>query len=130
MRERKFRGKSKETGKFVYGSYVHNRFPVIVPHGEYYSKPLIAEAMEWVDGDTIGQFTGLKDRNNREIYEGDIIRSFVPNRDEYGAIIDYNDEITVFRDVRTAPEQFVFLTEPQIIGNIYENPELMEKVNA
>ena len=76
------------------------------------------------------QYTGFKDRNDKEIYEGHIVRSFVPNRDESGAIIDYNDEITVFRDIRTAPEQFVFLTEPQIIGNIFENPELMEKVNG
>lgn len=71
------------------------------------------------------QYTGLKDKNGKEIYEGDIVGSFIPNRESTGAIIDYDDEITVFYDIRNANEQFVFLLEPRVIGNIYENPELL-----
>lgn len=90
----------------------------------------------------IQQFTGLLDSNNKEIYEGDILK--VPNRDtlykvvyyEYIASfqflpIDYDVDVMTFR-MRTNYNNYIAnmrMTETySIIGNIFENPELLAAV--
>lgn len=99
------------------------------------------------------QYTGLLDKNGKEIYEGDIIRTVkpgecVPNRDSGGGIIDYDfiepEERTCYveffaatfatKEVKSkandnfyAPLDWIIHDEQvEVIGNIYENPELME----
>ena len=143
MRAIKFRGKGIKSGQWFYGS--------VVPFGNsaYIFKMFRLLRMEHaeVDPDTVGQFTGLTDKNGKEIYEGDILlwtRKNVhiegrPLQDfsdkcivyydsdkcafkfrcelRYGACIGYLD----FDDDR-ADESFV-----EVIGNIYNNPEMIEK---
>ena len=80
------------------------------------------------------QFTGLLDRNGKEIYEGDVIeapgwmsgRNF-PQSDN-GAIFEIvwsTDSWRARRVGRLTQYQFSLLDLPEIIGNIYENPELL-----
>ena len=69
----------------------------------------------------IMQYTGLKDKNGAEIYEGDLVKDF------YGVCTvqwnDYNHSFALFQDGHVLHGLFPDET-PEIIGNIYENPEL------
>lgn len=67
--------------------------------------------------DTLMQFTGLLDKNGREIYEGDIIRTHYgyPDKEEYEGVVE---------DIRTDCN-FESDAVMEVIGNIYENPELL-----
>ena len=141
MREIKFRGKRKDTGKWVFGSlvnslYKHEDTGEPVTHivttdncdscfntcdsdEEYFA---CEDCFVEVDPATVGQYIGLKDKNGREIYEGDII--FRPN--EVGRIEFSEDGSFLIR----FPHHLARLNatwEPiEVIGNIHDNPELLE----
>lgn len=73
------------------------------------------------------QYTGLKDKNGNEIYEGDIISDFINGSlgevffDEGCYLVDWEDEFTVITLHQNIREFDVV-----VVGNIYENPELLE----
>jgi uncharacterized phage protein (TIGR01671 family) len=87
-----------------------------------------------VDRKTIGQFTGLKDKDGRDIYEGDVVKGIGYQTDmefglftagELGIVDGYEWE-----EVSKAMAWFINEEEANqglVIGNIYENPELLEK---
>jgi len=117
-REIKFRGLSKEIG-WVYGDLVINctANPYIIDeHG-----------FEWnIIVETVGQFTGLTDKNGKEIYEGDVLR----NTHKYHAN-DICEGIVEFLDCQWfgGGDYLSYASEfcnMEIIGNIHDNPELLK----
>ena len=129
MRDILFRGKSID-GTWHYGVplvYTEDYVCIAAPHS--YNKK--------VESITIGQYTGLTDKNGKEIFEGDIVESVFTNKpyivwfgeytytDEYGeeesAYGWYNEEKGGYVTAFGCPENWA-----TIIGNIHDNPEILK----
>lgn len=77
------------------------------------------------------QFTGLKDKNGKEIYEGDFLKCHRPNEKlTFIAKVEYKDARFVIQDLKQEDLYWDFnvwtVLAIEIIGNIYENPELIQ----
>ena len=131
MREILFRGKRLDNGEWVYGYYVHIG-PVscqrayIIP--EYTSAIYVKE----VDPSTVDQYTGLMDKNGKRIFEGDVAK-VLQGKDkdiayvgfENGAFMLYPKTGNIYE--RTLWEYWYNDWDVEVIGNITDNPELLEK---
>lgn len=115
-REIKFRGKDLVDNRWVYGGIGEDRNNnVIILPKENWAKGGI------VDKNTIGQFTGLHDKNGYEIYEGDIV---VINGQIYEVV--YNKGMFVI-EVKGCGYIPLKNAVCQVRGNIHDNPELLEE---
>lgn len=151
MREIKFRAwcHLNPKGKWKYGwiSYLSEEFDGVKP-GYYMANDCGAPYAYEVDPKTIGQYTGLKDCNGKEIYEGDIIeilshgikklhvvegdflfegRECVDCGAENETVIGFS--LGGFLDSYFRFDGKEISCNSTVIGNIYENPELLEKIN-
>ena len=133
MREILFRGKRTDNGEWVEGSYVYASI-------EEKGKSLVENAIKrhWiitqngkcyeVDPSTVGQYTGLTDKNGKKIFEGDILDTTNSNSRIW--YVDYRN--TAFccdqgnANYSCVLDDFTQVSDVEVIGNIHDNPELLE----
>ena len=132
MREILFRGKREDNGEWIEGYLV--RRPSAIQEGKHYSPWAIDRPPKdpddsgevcFVDGDTVGQFTGLTDKNGRKIFEGDVVRY------PWMALakIQYDEEhACFFVEGQSWIEAVDGYSEKnsEVVGNVHDNPELLE----
>ena len=116
-----FRAKTTDTQRWVYGYYVLETF------GARIYDP-IKRNVYCVDQETVGQCTGLRDKNKKWIYEGDIIES--PNGTERRKVY-WDDAALGWNCLDAFGSQSRLIKDMacigwHAIGNIHDNPELME----
>ena len=136
MREIKFRGKRIDSGEWVYGGIIqYGDYVAIIQHSDYHGWHTFIE----VDPATVGQFTGLRDKNRREIFEDDLLQSPVGAmyiwqvKFEDGAYILEQINGLKKREKRGHVQDFccedvIELYQLVKIGNIHDNPELLRCV--
>lgn len=126
MREIKFRGKSADDNKWVFGDiqHIYGKLDIVWEDGFFGQE---------VDPKTVGQFTGLTDKNGKEIYEGDLLKD---SSEDTGVIweVVYNEKQAAFclkeHDIiGTAPlgEIMMYYPHLEVIGNIHDHPEPINK---
>lgn len=124
MREIVFRGKRADTGEWVYGYYYSecgNTYIIVNRQAESKTKRNIPFLVE---EDTVGQYTGIKDIDGKKIWEGDIVRYNRPDRVISGKVVWETCYFSI--DVHNGTEYYSLTPFCRVIGNIHDNPELLE----
>jgi len=136
-----FRGKREDNGEWVAG-YYFPKYDITIPG---LSKTFILKQNEvgdvlWIEVDptTICRYTGLTDKNGVKIFEGDVIRACLNPGVEIGSverdgriasfIVKFpNDKCVTFLDVFQAKARVQDKVWIEVIGNIHDDPELLEE---
>lgn len=130
MREIKFRGKRVDNGEWVYGYLVCGEFiGSIIMTGEYHANSRSEDSDGFTNyeviPETVGQYAGLQDKNNKDIYEGD--------KTKRGYVIMWSERLALFCEhyFRKYYKDWSEVSYPldsdsiEIVGNIYENTNLL-----
>ena len=127
MREILFRGKRLDNGQWVEGNYVYR--PKLT--GEHYIVAYnCAGSNLWflVDPATVGQYTGLKDKNGKRIFEGDVVQICSNSIFSMVGVVEYRDGGFEIRDEENDMYECLWYEdmEMEVLYNIHDGPELVE----
>ena len=136
MREILFRGKTYdgkwEQGDLRHKGYVHNDSDTYIMRSDYALHNIP------VDPETVGQYTGLTDKNGKKIFEGDIVKKHsytdydnYANSEEYIGIVAFSDCAWTIETKKISHPIIIAISYTddvkhfEVIGNIHDNPELI-----
>lgn len=132
MREILFRGKDAIDGKWIYGDVIHrHRYNDYVGIDRYVGGQF-GYAIAKVKNESVSQYTGLTDKNGTRIFEGDVLSGhlddlFTKDESRYEVVwYDYGWHIKSGNGFFDTMEQNWVNMLLEVIGNIYDNPELLE----
>ena len=130
MREILFRGKRADNGQWVNGFYAHElqggHF-ISADEGAWYDGPMLT--MVEIIPETVGQYTGLDDKNGVKIFEGDVVR-YLNSIESGNGVVIFDACAFLFNwididEIDSLLRYFQCSKELEVIGNITDNPELM-----
>lgn len=138
MRTIEFRGRHL-CGQWYYGNLiVREKYSPVPETAQAYKCVMIGDvedgSAEEVEEETVGQYTGLVDKNGKKIYEGDIIKS----KGNFVGIVTWNSKSYFYinqyynSDIDQEPDcsslgYMLTVTELYVIGNVYDNEDLLKK---
>ena len=131
MRDILFRGKDAETGKWIYGWVFGEKAESIIELDTQYVSEEGVEAYytSVVIPETVGQYTGLDDKNGVKIFEGDVVR-YLNSIESGNGVVIFDACAFLFNwididEIDSLLRYFQCSKELEVIGNVHDNPEAM-----
>jgi hypothetical protein len=143
MREVLFRGQTRRLGEkvrmdgtkvpsnWVYGGICHGKGAFSIIYGDMDAERENPIEKFVVYTDTVGQYTGLTDKNGKKIFEGDIVKGLFLHHRPTNGVVAFRDGAFGLLWYRGDAEMYWAFTsicnvEYEVIGNIHDNPELLK----
>ena len=150
-RQVEFRGKLSHSGEWVLGSLlkIDSKYHIVTESDMYEDGHHICQESDtptWVDSDTVGEFTGMRDRHGKKVFEGDVVRrrdsafgyvdtgvvkydchlgAFVLEYESYGRTYQGTFKKGFSDNDGKCTIEGTYSYE--VIGNIHDNPELLKR---
>jgi len=144
MREILFRGKRKDNNKWIYGNLYHQKYysghryfiikriGIVIDDNKVIDMNIIRA--EEIIPETVGQYTGIKDKDGKKIFEGDLITFHteyeMDNDDVWYEkepyLVKWDNEIAGFEPFYLNGRWRCDIVNLRIVGNKWDNPELLE----
>lgn len=134
MREIVFRGKDINNKGWVYGALVQQQDDplrektLIISYSNYQYGDFSEAVIHEVDPETVGQYTGFVDKKGKKIFEGDIVSIY--NSKAFLFAVEWNNQYVLKCTTNGVSDNILNVIESsedvEVVGNIYDNPELIK----
>ena len=134
MREVLFRGKRVDNGEWVEGAYYKEPYTDKAFIIRWNSTGLGFNEFIEVDGETVGQCSGVPDKNGKKMFEGDVVRLTISKVEKFNSVCKFDGgafglEWWWMGVARFNSFTSICHTEFEVIGNVHDNPELLKEVD-